>query len=337
MALKNWLIANTKNNFHPYILRPFGLALCLALILSLTPIYNITITRQFRAFGYTSSISSSELHSLTNQERTKKGLKPLKTNSLLNNAANAKAKDMFKKDYWSHTSPDGKEFWVFVSEAGYAYKTCGENLAKGFSTSAGVINAWMGSSGHRANILNSSYVEAGYAVMNGTLQGEETTLVVAIYGAPKASPPPAPAPSPAPTSPTPTAPSAPAPRQTETQTAPKPEQKPAPKPTEAAKEEPVAVATDDKGQPNEVTQTAEPTPELKPPTFSYSSLNWGQRASLFLLSGLMFLNIMKHTIIWRHQRRGYKHIWLRSHPIAQASLLFFAAVITVSSSIGVIR
>ena len=94
---------------------------------------------------------------------------------------------MFNKQYWAHTAPDGKEPWDFMSEAGYSYQVAGENLARDFSTTSAMVAAWMASPTHRANIMNGRYTEIGIAVINGTLEGVETTLVVQMFGTPRSS------------------------------------------------------------------------------------------------------------------------------------------------------
>jgi hypothetical protein len=89
---------------------------------------------------------------------------------------------MFAKNYWAHNSPTGTTPWDFITASGYKYVVAGENLAKNFSTSQAVVNAWMASPTHKDNIVKPSYKEIGFAVVNGTLNGEETTLVVQMFG-----------------------------------------------------------------------------------------------------------------------------------------------------------
>lgn len=138
--------------------------------------------------GYATDIHVEQLLSDTNAKRAEAGLSAVTINSTLSNAAAAKAADMFSKNYWSHNSPTGDTPWTFISGAGYAYTIAGENLAKNFSTSAGVVDAWMASPSHRANLMKPGYRDIGFAVVNGTLNGEETTLVVQMFGATNAAP-----------------------------------------------------------------------------------------------------------------------------------------------------
>lgn len=133
--------------------------------------------------GYATDIHTEQLLSSTNSQRKSLGLTPLTLNSKLSAAAARKAQDMFANNYWAHNSPTGKTPWDFVRGAGYSYTVAGENLAKNFSTSQAVVDAWMASPTHRENIVKPGYKEMGFAIVNGVLNGEETTLVVQMFGA----------------------------------------------------------------------------------------------------------------------------------------------------------
>jgi len=134
--------------------------------------------------GYSSEITPAKIIELTNKEREKNGLGLLKNNSLLNEAARRKAADMFAFDYWAHESPTGRKPWDFFKEVHYDYVYAGENLARDFYRSEAVVAAWMASPTHRENILNGKYQEIGVAVVDGVLNGVETTLVVQLFGTP---------------------------------------------------------------------------------------------------------------------------------------------------------
>ena len=169
--------------------------------------------------GFATNIKVDELYSLVNQERAEAGLPALKRNSKLENAAYKKAQDMFSKNYWAHYAPDGSTTpWQFITESGYGYKYAGENLAKDFDTSSGVVSGWMASSSHKANLVNTNYKDLGMVAVNGVLLGEETTLVVQMLAAPVST-------TTATTSPPPPQPS---PTTAGTQSEPKPEPEPKP-------------------------------------------------------------------------------------------------------------
>lgn len=134
--------------------------------------------------GFASSITASQVTQQTNAERAKLNLQPLEINSELNQAALAKAQDMFSHQYWAHVSPTGTQPWDFIKNTGYVYKAAGENLARDFSNTDTMITAWMKSPTHRDNIVNPKYTQIGIAVLDGELQGYETTLVVQMFGSP---------------------------------------------------------------------------------------------------------------------------------------------------------
>jgi len=134
--------------------------------------------------GTNANITIQQIIEKTNQERQAKGLSTLKENSALDQAAQAKAKNMFEENYWAHFSPSGKDPWGFIKGAGYGYTYAGENLARNFYNAEDVVKAWMNSPSHRDNLLNSHYQEIGIAVAEGTLQGQQTTLIVQMFGTP---------------------------------------------------------------------------------------------------------------------------------------------------------
>ncbi|MEL7565468.1 MAG: SafA/ExsA family spore coat assembly protein [Dehalobacterium sp.] len=103
----------------------------------------------------------NEVIRLVNIERQKNGLTPLKANWELSRVARYKSKDMAEKNYFSHTSPTYGSPFKMMTDFGLTYSAAGENIAMGQKTPADVMKGWMNSSGHRANILNSTYTEIG--------------------------------------------------------------------------------------------------------------------------------------------------------------------------------
>lgn len=104
---------------------------------------------------------AAEVTSIVNQERSAKGLKALSYNSALGAVAQQKAEDMAKNNYFSHTSPTYGSAFDMLAKAKISYRSAGENIAKGQTSASAVMKAWMNSSGHKANILSSSYSEIG--------------------------------------------------------------------------------------------------------------------------------------------------------------------------------
>lgn len=136
--------------------------------------------------SYASGMSVNSLTEDTNQERSTSNLSPLKQNPQLTKAAQAKANDMASKNYWSHVTPDGKEPWYFIDQAGYKYSKSAENLAYGFTNSKATVSGWMNSPSHRANIMDKELSEVGFGIANAeNYQGKgPETIVVAMYGKP---------------------------------------------------------------------------------------------------------------------------------------------------------
>ncbi|AHN21939.1 hypothetical protein FCT18_05040 [Lysinibacillus sphaericus] len=102
-----------------------------------------------------------EVVKLTNAERTKAGLKALQTDDKLMAAAREKSQDMQSKKYFSHTSPTFGSPFDRMKALGITYKSAGENIAQGQRSPQEVVQAWMDSPGHRANILNANYTHIG--------------------------------------------------------------------------------------------------------------------------------------------------------------------------------
>jgi uncharacterized protein YkwD len=95
----------------------------------------------------------NEVTAIVNQERAKAGCGAVHTDERLRTAARRHSADMAENDYFSHTSQDGRSPWTRAEQAGYQ-QASGENIAYGQRTPAEVMEAWMNSPGHRANILN---------------------------------------------------------------------------------------------------------------------------------------------------------------------------------------
>ncbi|PJA86889.1 MAG: hypothetical protein CO141_02375 [Candidatus Moranbacteria bacterium CG_4_9_14_3_um_filter_42_9] len=129
-----------------------------------------------------SSITDSNVIKLVNEARAKKGLEALQENPKLSAAAQAKAQDMLKNDYFAHNSPSGKTPWYWMEKSGYDYKYAGENLAMNFTSAEEEQKAWMKSASHRKNILNANYQEIGVAVAEGKIDGESTIVAVQMFG-----------------------------------------------------------------------------------------------------------------------------------------------------------
>lgn len=125
----------------------------------------------------------------TNAQRYNNGLlPPLIENVKLSEAAKAKANDMFKNQYFEHVSPDLVDPGQLVKNFGYAYIVAGENLILGnFESEKEMVQLWMDSPGHRANILNDRFTEIGVAVVKGFYQSQTVWIGVQEFGFPLSS------------------------------------------------------------------------------------------------------------------------------------------------------
>ncbi|PAE22650.1 hypothetical protein CHH80_01335 [Bacillus sp. 7504-2] len=119
--------------------------------------------QQEQAQGETGNISeyAQQVIDLTNQERAKSGLPALKADAKISSVALKKSQDMQANNYFSHTSPTYGSPFDMMRDFGVTYKSAGENIAQGQRTPQEVVQAWMNSEGHRANILNSSFTHIG--------------------------------------------------------------------------------------------------------------------------------------------------------------------------------
>lgn len=181
--MKKYFIPNEHNEYKPHILRKASLSV-LAFITVLVFFAGVVNVELIQNTNLLSAVISRSLVSLTNSNRVKNQLGQLTVSPLLEKAAQQKADDMVAKNYFAHTSPEGKAPWYWFRNVGYNYAYAGENLAINFTDSEDVDTAWMNSPGHRANILNGKFTEIGIATAKGQYNGRDTIFVVEMFGKP---------------------------------------------------------------------------------------------------------------------------------------------------------
>ncbi len=335
---RHWLWPHKHNDHRPYLIRRLGLALVALVILGVQIAGYTARPAHVRSadggkvLAYASNITPSDVFNLTNQQRAAAGLPPLRMDARLNQSASLKAQNMLQEDYWAHVSPGGTQPWHWFATAGYSYRYAGENLAKDFDTSSGAVDGWMNSAGHRANLLGNNYTSVGFAVINGTLQGTETTLVVAHYGAPYAAP--------APTS-TPPAPNTPKTSQPKPAVPPAPVQSSTPAPTPAATPAPVpgTAPIAPAATPSVTGQVTEALPAPK----SYSlfaplsltrTLNWHTLITIILLVMLLGVYLLTHLTVWRKGLKRWRHRHYRGLAAFQVGGLIFLMMQLISTGLG---
>ncbi len=183
--VRRLLVPHKANSYRPHLVRLHGIVAVLSFLVVVQIVYGLVSTGHLAILGRVTTVDPTQLLAETNNVRVKSGLPPLTVNPDLNQAAALKAQDMFTNDYWSHNSPTGVSPWKWLSDVGYSYSVAGENLAKNYPNAAATVDAWMDSESHRQNILNEKYTEVGFAVTEGVLGEQDTTLVVAYYGSPQ--------------------------------------------------------------------------------------------------------------------------------------------------------
>ncbi|OYO16909.1 hypothetical protein BI335_09110 [Enemella evansiae] len=112
-----------------------------------------------------------EVLRLVNVERAKAGCGPVTENPALASSARAHSTDMAQNNYFSHTSQDGRSPFDRMRDAGYTGNRMAENIAAGQPTPVAVMESWMNSAGHRANILNCAYTDLGVGYATGGQYG----------------------------------------------------------------------------------------------------------------------------------------------------------------------
>jgi len=132
-------------------------------------------------------LDKNKIIQITNSYRKENGnLVELIENNQLDFSAEEKLNDMFDQQYFEHISPSGKGVGNLAEDAGYEYILLGENLALGnFKDEDDLVLAWMNSSGHRANILNSHYTQIGVAIGKGKFDGKNVWIAVQHFATPR--------------------------------------------------------------------------------------------------------------------------------------------------------
>lgn len=182
--LKHSFIPNAENEYQPHGLRTAAVVGMTLLILLTFAVANIQSIVWTTSEWMVSTILPAVIVTETNDERALRERAPLRRSEVLDRAATMKAEHMAANGYFAHFSPDGTSPWHWFDEAGYEFVHAGENLAVYFTDSSEIVDAWMDSPLHRANILDQNYREIGIGVAEGEYEGYETIYVVQLFGTP---------------------------------------------------------------------------------------------------------------------------------------------------------
>ena len=234
---------------------PRRTALAIALLFGISSVFTFAAPSETFAWDKNSFSSSSaaDLVALTNRSRASAGLKALRVDSTLASVARWRSKDMIQRDYFSHSIPGYGKVWDKLHAIGYCYKVGGENI--GWNNypddiaTAAIHKMFMGSSGHRANIMGRAWDVIGVGAYKGPTGKKMWTVLFADKCGTTS------------TAPKPTA--KPTPRPTHRAT-PRPTTRPKATPRPTAKPKPAKTATPETTPALELAPTAEPTPPLDP-------------------------------------------------------------------------
>lgn len=185
--LLDHVVPHHTNAYRPHLLRRGWLVFFLAMVLATEGFLVASLVARQSNGSFLANVIASQLIAYTNVERVQNKVGTLTENPELDAAAQAKANDMAAKGYFAHVSPDGEQPWDFISASGYSYQYAGENLAVRFVDSQDVVNAWMASPTHRANIVKPVYRNIGIGIADGVYKGSTATFVVQYFGTPAGS------------------------------------------------------------------------------------------------------------------------------------------------------
>jgi len=184
LMLKKYFIPHEGNDHKPHMLRTEKALIVLSVVLLIETLFLAQVFLIGKNTSFLAAVISNVIVDKTNAERIDVNLSSLTTSDILELAAQLKANDMAKKGYFAHETPEGYDPWYWLERAGYNYAAAGENLAVNFTDSEDVVNAWMGSDGHRANILKDRFTEIGVATAKGEYRGREAIFIVQFFGTP---------------------------------------------------------------------------------------------------------------------------------------------------------
>lgn len=183
-TIKKVFYPHPQKNPRPYFWHPVSITFFVLLIVLISGslfLKNTSVDEK----SLLGDIKSGVLIAFTNTERKDVGMSELTENETLNTAATLKAQDMATKGYFAHYAPEGTSPWFWFTQAGYEYQKAGENLAVNFNDSKAVVNAWMDSPTHKANIVKDGYTEIGIGIAQGQYKGKKATFVVQLFASPK--------------------------------------------------------------------------------------------------------------------------------------------------------
>lgn len=184
-TLKKYFIPHEENGYHPHFLHTkrhvmYGsLAVAMKLILIG---FAVLVPQEVYVTPDVLSADQKEITRLTNEFRARQALNQLDEESALLRSSEDKVEHMVQYEYFAHVGPDGKDLSSFLLGANYDYQVGGENLAMGFATPKEIVNAWIDSPTHYANLVDTKYQDIGISMNYGEFDGFPTVYVAQHFG-----------------------------------------------------------------------------------------------------------------------------------------------------------
>ncbi len=178
-TIKKYFIPHADNNYHPHILHTkraifYGLVFMAAKIIVVA--FVLLLPVEVFVLPDVLAEEQKQIIALTNELRKENNLPALAVAPKLDVSAQNKAMDMSENSYFAHEQ-DGKTLSYWLSGANYGYQTAGENLAVGFNTAKGIVNAWKNSPTHYANLLDTEYSDVGVGLSGGVYKDKPTIFI----------------------------------------------------------------------------------------------------------------------------------------------------------------
>lgn len=188
-ALKNYFIPHEGNGFRPHVVHTKRTLWYSALFVGLKAmLFVVALTVPSTVYLHPEVLDKQyqAIIQFTNDVRAREHKGSLGVSAKLNGSSDAKATDMARYGYFSHTGPNNRTLAYFLKQAKYQYSSAGENLAIGFSDALSVVKAWELSPTHYNNLIDHDFKEIGVGLQSGTYQGEPTIYIAQHFGTPAA-------------------------------------------------------------------------------------------------------------------------------------------------------
>lgn len=188
--LKDFFIPHKNNNYHPHLLhakRAVFYSIVFLWMKIIGVVFILLLPTEVFVLPDVLASQRQAIFELTNNVRLASGLSPFVIDPRLNNSAEAKTMDMATRAYFAHTSPDNVGLADLLAGVGYSYSVAGENLAIGFSDPRYLVNAWIASPTHLANLVDKDYKDTGIGLSAGIYEGVPVVYVAQHYGVQKNS------------------------------------------------------------------------------------------------------------------------------------------------------